>query len=42
MQMKFSEYFKPVCKAGEDSWDRVEQALVFVIFILRQTKEDDT
>ena len=40
--MKLSEYFRPVFKAGDDNWERVEQAMVFVNLILRQTKEDDT
>ena len=37
--MKFSEYFKPVCRVGDDHWERVEQSTVFVISIeFRQNK----
>ena len=42
-QSKFLDYFKPVYKYGEDgNWDRVEQAVTFVIFFLIQNKDDDT
>ena len=37
--MKFSEYFKPVCRVGDDHWERVEQSTVFVMnIVFRQNK----
>lgn len=43
MQLKFSDYFRPVFRVAGEEWQRLEQAIVFVYPILRlKTKEDDT
>ena len=30
IQLKFSDYFRPVYRVADGEWERVEQAIVFV------------
>jgi hypothetical protein len=34
IQLKFSDYFRPVYRVIESDWERVDQAIVFVKFLI--------
>ena len=34
IKLKFSDYFRPVYRVIDSEWERVEQAIVFVKFMI--------